>query len=327
MNRRLAIRMLAAAGAGSLFRGWLKAGPPPQPPQPDRSSSQDFTLHSEARLVLLDVSVKDRKGGFVADLTKDDFTVLEDGRPQQITIFDNGDVPVTAGILVDESRSMTSKRNDVLSAATTLVEESNPRDEIFVLNFNEKVKRGLPEGVLFSGDLGQLSAALYRGQPEGRTALYDAIMAGLRQIELGKREKKILVAISDGGDNASIHSRRAMLDAVERSIATIYTIGVYDPDDPERDTGVLRQLAHISGGEAFFPAAPSEAADVCRRIAKEIRTRYTIGYRPEARGDRKQLRHIRVQAASPAHGRLSVLTRTSYRYDNEAQNKQALALD
>src|SRR5262249_50433960 len=161
-------------------------------------------------------------------------------------------------------------RGDVITAAETFIEESNRQDEIFVLNFNDKVTPGLPGDKLFSDNLQQLRSALYRGIPEGKTALNDAVIAGLKQLELGRRDKKALILISDGGDNASEHGRREVHEMVERSIATIYTIGLFEADDPDRDPGILRQLAKISGGEAYFPERPSEMVPVCRSIAKDI---------------------------------------------------------
>jgi Ca-activated chloride channel family protein len=311
MNRRAAIRNLAVVSAGSFFARSLMGIPQDQ--------LENYTIHSEVRLVLLDVSVKDREGGLVAGLSKDNFSVLENGRPQRITVFDHNDLPVTAGILVDESRSMTPKRADVLTAAQTFIEESNPHDEVFVLNFNDKVTPGLPGETLFSDDLQQLRSALYRGVPEGKTALYDAVVTGLKQLELGRRDKKALILISDGGDNASEHNRRQVFDLVERSIATIYTIGLFDPDDPDRDPGVLQKLAKISGGEAYLPRSPAEMVSACRRIAKDIRTRYTIGYLPQEGAS--SLRRITVRVSAPGHARLITRTRSNYRYDEVEKTK------
>jgi Ca-activated chloride channel family protein len=179
---------------------------------PRLPGDSDFVIRSDVRLVLLDVSVKDREGGFTAGLSKDNFRVEENGDRQPITVFANNDIPVTVGILVDNSRSMAPKRAEVLSAATAFIEGSNPQDEIFVLNFNDTVRRGLPGSMLFSDDVTQLRAALSRGTPEGRTALNDAIVDivdGLQQLGHGKRDKKTLVIISDGGDNASHRTRDA----------------------------------------------------------------------------------------------------------------------
>jgi Ca-activated chloride channel family protein len=320
MNRRTAVQNLIAVGAGSIFSRLLAGNPWDDHPQKDQEDhpqeeGEIYKLRSDVRLVLLDVSVKDSKGGFVTGLSKENFKVFEDSRLQPITVFDSGDVPVTVGILVDESRSMTRKRSEVLTAAETFIEVSNRQDEVFVLNFNDRVVPGLPSDVLFSDDIQQLRSALRRGFPEGKTALNDAVVSGLQQLELGKRDKKALVVISDGGDNASKHKRREMLEMVESSIATIYAIGLFDPEDPDRDPGILRRLAQISGGESFFPEHPVEMAPICRGIATEIRTRYTIGYLPPSDKGTGSLRAVSVRVSAPGHGKLGVHTRGSYRYD------------
>jgi Ca-activated chloride channel family protein len=311
MNRHLTIPLAWIAGAGS----FLILISPPIRGSLQQADGDSYTFRSDVRLVLLDVNVKDRDGKPVPGLAQENFRVFENGRPQRITVFDHADLPVTVGILVDESRSMSSKRADVLTAAQTFIEESNPRDQVFVLNFNDRVTRGLPPGVLFSDKLSELRAALYRGFPEGKTALRDAVIAGLRQLELGQRDKKTLVVISDGGDTTSEHTRAQMLNAVSRSIATVYAIGLFDADEPDQDPGILRQLARITGGEAFFPADSSVMVPLCRKIAKQIRTRYTVGYIPQTLTGGNSPRHIQVSVSSPGHSKFTVQARTSYRFD------------
>jgi len=277
----------------------------------------DFTLRTTSRLVLLDVSVKDAAGGFVSGLSKDSFKVYENGKPEHITHFANADIPVTVGIAVDESGSMRSKRQEVITAALVFNQESNPMDEMFIVNFNEKPRRGLPDDVLFSDNVQQLRLALFQGRPEGRTALYDAIEMSLNQLEFGRRDKKTLVVISDGGDNHSKHKLEDVTRDVLRSVATIYTIGIYDEDDPEKNEGVLKRLAQVSGGAFYHPKTLEEIVPICRQIAKDIRTRYTIGYVPSAEG--KHERHIKVMASSPDHPKLVVRTRTSYVFSDQAE--------
>ncbi|HEY1758502.1 MAG TPA: VWA domain-containing protein [Bryobacteraceae bacterium] len=306
MNRRSAVRTLVA-GAGSLFGRNAFAAP--------AQDEADNIIHSESRLVVLDVSVKTRDGNFVSGLSQENFSVFENDRPQRIAVFDHGDPPVTVGLLVDESRSMTRKRPDVIIAAMAFVVESNRKDEIFVLNFNDEVTPGLPSPVLFSDDVQELRRALFRGVSQGRTALNDAVVAGLTQLKQGSRDKKALVLISDGGDNASTHTRREMLDLVEASTATVYTIGLFDADDPDRDPGLLKQIARISGGEAYFPSSLEEMVPACRRIARDIRARYTVGYVPAAGNRPNDIRNIRVGASRQDHARLITRTRSSYRYD------------
>lgn len=305
MRRRPIIRTIEITGVvSSLLCILLFAG------------TDDFTIHNDVRLVLLDVSVESH-GNFVPGLSKQNFTVLEDGQPQTISVFDNADAPVTMGILVDESASMTPRRGQVLTAALDLIKESNPADEIFVLNFNDSVTPGLPDGVSFSSDARQLRSALYRGTPQGKTALYDAVADGLKQLEAGTRGRKALILISDGGDNASLHRRSETVDLVERSAATVFTVGIFDEEASDSDPGILKELAKISGGEAWFPTTPAGLASVCHHIAKEIRTRYTIGYIPPQGANMPPLRRIHVKVSLPGESGLTVLTRTSYRYDKQ----------
>ena len=310
MSRRSAIRYMLTASAGLLFPplrsswAWKKDADP------------DFTLHSEVRLVLLDVSVKDRRGVPVSGLSMDNFAVFENGRERLISVFAKDDTPVTVGVLVDESESMRTKRADVLAAAQTFVQESNPKDEIFILNFNDVVTRGLPPRKLYSDDVRELREALNRAVPRGKTALNDAVVEGLNLLQPGTRGRRALVLISDGGDNASQHRRDEVIDLIQSRLATVYAVGLYDLTERETNPGFLRQLAKVSGGQAYFPHQPTEVGDVCRRIARDIRARYTLGYVP---GPGEALRHISVKATAPDRQGLVARTRTTYRYDTHAQ--------
>jgi len=280
-------------------------------PTPDGQEPQNYTIRTTSRLVLLDVSVKSRDGGFVSGLTQDSFKVYENGKPQQITQFANADIPVTVGILVDESGSMRPKRAEVIAAALEFIKASNPQDEVFVINFNEKARHGLPDTVLFSDNIDQLGTALWRGIPEGRTALYDAIEMALHQTDMGRRDKKTLLVISDGGDNVSQHRLPDVMHDVLESIVTIYTIGIFDENDPEANPGVLKQLAQVSGGGSYFPKTLEEVVPICRQIAKDVRTRYTVGYIPDSSNGKPE-RQIKVVASSPEGQKLNVRTRTRY---------------
>lgn len=280
----------------------------------------EYTIQTTSRLVLLDVSVKDASGGFVSGLKKDDFKVYENGKQQEISQFSNADIPVTVGIDVDESGSMRPKRAQVITAALVFIGASNPMDEIFIVNFNEKPRRGLPDNVLFSDNIQQLRNALWEGNPEGRTALYDAIELSLHQLDFGRQAKKTLVVISDGGDNHSTHTEQQVMHDVLSSLVTIYTVGIYDDDDPEKNEGVLKRLAHVSGGVFYHPDKLEEIVPVCRQIAKDIRSRYTIGYIPASEG--KMVRHIKVVASSPEHVKTIVRTRTSYVFPEQGAQAQ-----
>ncbi len=283
-----------------------------------KESQQDYTIRTTSRLVLLDVSVKDSDGGFVSGLTKDNFKVFENGKPQEITQFANADIPVTVGLVVDESGSMRPKKAHVVTAALEFIQASNPQDEIFVINFNERARRGLPDIVPFTDDLNMLRAALWNGVPEGRTALYDAIEMALHQLDMGRRDKKTLVLISDGGDNISQSKLPDVMHDVLTSAATIYTIGIFDEDDMDKNPGVLERLARVSGGSAYLPKTLEEVGPICRQIAKDIRTRYTIGYIPTVDNGKPE-RHVKVSASAPNRAKLIVRTRTSYIFATDSE--------
>lgn len=279
---------------------------------------RDYKLTATANLVILDVSVKDSSGGYVSGLKKEDFQVRENGKPQQITGFSHRDDPVTVGLVIDDSGSMRQKRMAVINAALGFIDASNPMDEVFVTHFNDSVRRGLPEGVQFSDDPQLLQASLYRNPPQGRTALYDAIVFSLEHLNKGKRDKKSLLLISDGGDNASVKRLSDVIDAVGESRATIYTVGVYDEDDPDRNPGLLHRLADVSGGEVFLPRETGDLNAICRQIAKDIRNRYTVSYVPSD-SNGKTRRSVSVTATSPGGKKLTVRARTSYKFPDPAQ--------
>ena len=281
------------------------------PPAGQDRDSESFRISVDVALVVLPATVTDRQGGFVSNLGEQDFEVYENGVKQHIRLFRNEDIPVTVGMVVDQSTSMRPKLAEVSAAAQTFVRSSNPEDEMFVVNFNEHVSLGLPGAVRFTNDTVQLARAIVTRPAGGQTALYDAIAKALEELQAGSRDKKVLVVVSDGGDNASARSLAQVMKLAGQSSAVIYTIGVFDEDDQDRNPGVLKRLARATGGEAFFPGQLSEVAPICDRIARDIRHQYTIGYVPSNLTRNAGYRTIRVVAR--AKGReLSVRTRTGY---------------
>lgn len=281
-------------------------------PQKVPAEPQEFQITSHSDLVLLDVSVKDPAGGFVTGLTKDQFKILENGRDQPIRVFEAGDIPVTVGLVVDNSGSMRNKKPEVVTAALTFVTESNPKDEMFVVNFNDNARLGLPSQTTFTDSAELLRAALLSNRVEGRTALNDALKLGLSHLEKGIQAKKTLVLISDGGDNASELNTSDLLRLAERSRATIYAIGIYDAEDRDKNPGFLRKIATLTGGECFIPDKLTDLVGVCRKIAKDIRNRYSIGFVPATTEHAGEVRKIKVVASAPDRGKLIVRTRTHY---------------
>jgi VWFA-related protein len=286
------------------------AGAGAQSPSP-ADESQPFQISVNLDLVALQATVRDKKGGFASDLREQDFQVYEDGVRQTIRLFRHEDVPVTVGLVVDHSGSMKKKLPDVVAAARTFVRSSNPEDQMFVVNFNDRVSLGLPEGIPFSDRADELDAAIGKIPAEGETALYDAVAAALDRLKSGKREKKVLIVISDGGDNASLLNLATVLKTAGESNAVVYTIGIFEPDDPDKNPDVLRKLARATGGEAYFPGEFSEVERICEGIAADIRHQYTIGYVSGNTMKTAGYRAVRVVAKSAGKD-LVVRTRTSY---------------
>jgi len=299
------------------------AGRQALPPAGQDRDSESFRISVDVALVVLPATVSDRQGGFVSNLGEGDFEVYEDGVPQRIRLFRNEDVPVTVGLVVDHSTTMRPKLAEVTAAARTFVRRSNREDEMFVVNFNENVSLGLPGAIRFTDRANELENAIGNAPAEGETALYDAIAKALEVLRAGSRDRKALIVVSDGGDNASAHSLAQVMKLAGQSNAVIYTIGVFDEEDPDRNPGVLKRLAQATGGQAFLPGQLSEVVAICERIARDIRHQYTIGYVPINLARDGAHRAIRVVARASGRGSLSVRTRTGYiaggepRLDNE----------
>jgi Ca-activated chloride channel homolog len=270
------------------------------------------TFSADVDLVVLHATVTHKNGGFVSGLGQENFHVFEDGQPQTIRLFQHEDVPVAVGLVVDNSGSMGRKRKDVTAAALAFVRSSNPRDQMFIVNFNEHVSYGLPNTKLFSARPAELEEALNGVPALGKTALYDAICAGLDHLKKATLDKKVLIVISDGGDNASHHTLPQVLEAAERSDAIVYTIGLFDEYDEDSNPGVLKKLARATGGELFLPQATPMVINICERIAMDVRNQYTIGYVPSDRRFNNAYRTIRVVATGPHGHKYQVRTREGY---------------
>jgi VWFA-related protein len=281
--------------------------------QSSKSGSDDaYSLQLNVNLVILSATVLDRHDASVSGLGKDDFQVYEDGVLQQIRDFSHDDIPVTAGILVDNSGSMAPKRDDVIAAALAFARSSNPQDQMFVVNFSDRVSFGLPADVPFTDRQEQLQQALSGISAQGQTSLYDGIAAALDHLKLGSHEKKVLILISDGGDDASKLTLAQVIDMAKHSAAIIYTVGIFDELDGDQNPAVLRRFAKETGGEAFFPESSKETASICKEIARDIRSQYTLTYVPANALQDGRYRAIEVRAGGPGRGRLSVRTRAGY---------------
>jgi Ca-activated chloride channel homolog len=263
-------------------------------------------------LVLLPVNVTDARGTFVPGLARQDFRVYEDGQLQTLTVFDEGDTPVTVGLVVDHSRSMGVKLPDVVTAVSSFAHSSNPQDEMFVVDFNDDVSVELMKGKAFSNDARELGEALRAVSARGRTALYDAVSEGLLHLHYGHLQKKALVIISDGGDNASHLKYSQVLAQARQSQALIYAIALLGASGEEENPKILQRLCKDTGGIAYFPGPRDTVAGISGVIARDLREQYTLGYVPQAINAGNSFRKIEVKITAPGHGRLHVRTRPGY---------------
>ncbi|MGE5114220.1 MAG: VWA domain-containing protein [Acidobacteriaceae bacterium] len=295
-----------------------------QESSPSRGRTEDlYTFRVSVDMVILHATVQNHKHALVSGIRKENFQVYEDGVLQQIKYFTYEDIPVTVGLVVDNSGSMSPKHPDVVAAALAFARSSNPQDEMFVVNFNENVSFGLPVNTPFTDQAAQLETALSRIGAKGETALYDAIAAALEHLKQGNRDKKVLIVISDGGDNASKHKLNEVMALVGQPDAIIYTIGIFGEEDEDRNPQVLKRLAIETGGEAFFPESSKDIVRICQRIAHDIRNQYTLAYAPTNKKRNGTYRAIEVKARVAGRGRWSVRTRTGYYAPLEAHPSPA----
>lgn len=280
-------------------------------PQSSQTKPADQgTISVETTLVVLPVRVTGPDGDFVRGLVQEQFRVSEDGRRRPITVFQQEDTPVTVGMVVDHSRSMGSKLPGVSAAVSAFAQSSNPGDEMFVVDFSDRVSVELPGGKPFTSNPRELAQAVSEVSARGMTALYDAVAEGLNHLQLGRWDKKALIIVSDGGDNASGRKYKDILELARRSQAVIYAIGLVGAAE-EENPGVLRRLCKDTGGLAFFPAEGQSVSDISTIIAHDLRQQYTLAFTPEKKsGD--VYRKVHVEVTAPGLGRLQVRTRAGY---------------
>jgi len=279
---------------------------------PQEATNQQPALSSRTDLVPIPVSVTDSHGNFVAGLKAENFSVLEDGRPQSISFFEQENTPVTVGLLVDHSGSMGPKLRDVAAAALAFARSSNPDDEMFVVDFDDTVSVELLHGQPFTSDAQELSEAVTAVSAHGQTALYDAVSEGFVHLKLGRWNKKALVIVSDGGDNVSRTTFSDILATARASQAVIYAIGLLSENGREENPGILRQLCRVTGGVAFFPTKTSSVEATMAQIARDLRGQYVLGYVPPPKQDSQGFRKLEVKVSARGRGALHVRSRGGY---------------
>jgi VWFA-related protein len=252
----------------------------------------------------------DDKNHLVTNLDRPDFTVFEDGKEQKITSFRREDIPVSMGIVIDNSGSMREKRPAVNAAAINFVKSSNPQDRVFVVNFNEDFFLDQD----YTASVPKLKDALDRIEARGGTALYDAVVASSDHLKKSATlEKRVLLVVTDGEDNASRESlEQAIRRLQEENGPTIYTIGLLGDEHSKRAKRALRQMAEETGGMAFFPQGLAEVDSITQQIAHDIRNQYTIGYKPTKPQSEGGFRTVKVDANAKGYKKLQVRTRSGY---------------
>ena len=292
------------------------APPQTQDNQPKDNPQKDndggvFVFRKNVDEVMLHATVVDDKQHLVTNLDKTAFTVFEDGKPQNIVSFHHEDIPVAMGILIDNSGSMREKRAKVNQAALNLVRASNPRDEVFVVNFNDEYYLDQD----FTNDLLKLKDALEKIDAKGGTALYEAVVASADHLaKNGRLERKVLFVVTDGEDNASRTSlEQAVKQLQEENGPSVYAIGILgDEEHPKRARKALDIISQRTGGIAFFPKTLDEVDEISRSVARDIRNQYMIGYKPSNPRDTGGFRAIRVEAKAKGQRKLTVRTKSGY---------------
>jgi VWFA-related protein len=312
--------------AALLCSPFALAAQAPQPATPGTPQAQkkgkEYTINVDVNLVVLHATVLDKKGRMVNDLGQTDFRVVEDGIAQKLSVFSHADIPVTLGIVIDDSGSMKEKRESVNASAVTFVKTSNPSDQVFVVNFNDVYYLDTPGD--FASNIEDLKSALDKIDSRGGTALYDAVYASIDHLKLGNRDKKVLLVITDGEDNASRYTFDELMARAQKSNAVVYTIGLLGSEEPgglfkihggeaHRAAKVLEKIADATGGVPYFPKSLDEVESTCRQIARDIRNQYTLAYYPTNAKKDGTFRNVRVEAFLPtSKAKLVVRTRPGY---------------
>jgi len=285
----------------------------PEKPSQEQSPTSDnsvFVFKKEVEEVVLHATVADNKNHLIMNLDKDAFTVVENNQAQIITSFRHEDIPVAMGIIIDNSGSMREKRDKVNKAALNLVRSSNPQDQVFVVNFNDEYYLDQP----FTSNLNLLREALEKVEARGGTALYDAIVASADyEKKQARLQKRVLFVVTDGEDNASQETlEKAVRRLQEENGPTVYALGLLGEEKARRARRALEMLAERTGGMVFLPKTLDEVDEISRSVAHDIRSQYTIGYKPSTPKSVGGYRTIHVEARAKGYKQLTVRTRSGY---------------
>ena len=277
---------------------------------PETTAGGGYKFIKNVQEVALHASVVDDRNRLVTNLDRTAFTVYENGQAQQITQFARQDVPVALGVIIDNSGSMREKRQAVNSATLNLIRASNKDDKVFVVNFNDEYWLDVD----FTGDVDKLKEGLDKIESRGGTALYDAIIASAEHLKSAPLDKKVLLVVTDGEDNASRDTLEQTIHRLQTEDGpTVYTVGILGNDSHQRRARrALQELAEQTGGVAFFPRDLSEVDAITQAVGRDIRSQYVIMYRSTIPKNQGGYRTVKVEARAPHYGKLQVRTKSGY---------------
>jgi len=288
--------------------------PPPVPGQDVNASKQGPSIKVDVNLVVLHTTVLDDRQRFADGLRSENFRIFEDKVEQKLSVFKREDLPVSMGLVIDNSGSMRDKRPRVNEAAITLVQASNPQDEAFVVNFNDDFYLDLDKD--FTSSIPELKEALERIDSRGSTALYDAIIGSLDHLKKASKDKHVLLIVTDGEDNTSHNSLEKTIREIQKTDTVIYTIGLLSQESKKsakKAKRALEEIAQASGGIAYFPENVDDVHNICQQVAHDIRNQYTLAYYPTNTRRDGTFRIVQVEVIPP-HGRGKLVARTRNGY-------------
>ena len=279
-------------------------------PSPKPTETPDEIIKIDTELVNLNVRVIDRNNRPINNLQQKDFTILEDGKPQQIDFFSKSEVPTNYAMVVDNSGSMRPLLEKVIEAGKILVNTNRPDDDTMIIRFvgRDKIEIEQP----FTSNKTDLNDALENLYIEGgQTAIIDAVYLAVENVgeyEKSKKtdnhKRKALILVSDGEDRNSYYNEKQLFDLLRESEVQIYVIGFVSElskdggfiskSPQEKSKAFLQRLATETGGKAYFPGSAAELPALAKEISNELRTQYSIGYIPSNDARDGSYRNIKV---------------------------------
>jgi Ca-activated chloride channel family protein len=270
----------------------------------------NFKLNVNVDLTEVHVSVTDEKDHPIGNLQRENFRVFEDQRQQNLSVFKHEDIPVSLGLVIDNSRSMEPRKQRLDAAALAFVRKSNPEDETFIVHFDDTARLDRD----FTNSVPLLEETLASVKPYGQTAIYDALILALHQMNHAQGMKKAILLLTDGVDNSSKHPLAEAIDEAKRSEVAVYTVGLLSESGGQKGEDSLVRIAEASGGRAFFPSTVDEARADMERVARDLREQYTLGYIPSNPSRAGGWRSVRVEISPPPSTQRTVKLNANYRH-------------